>query len=848
MGDIRFEAHLKRVAQAPDRAAAIRSLTDEEVVAALAATADRASGYLANVLASEAMNRIRRKSTIVDTAPEGMCELDDEGHVISMNPAAEQMLGWREEELRGRRLHDIVHGGLEGDLSREAAHCPFDAATSAGAVEAATRDDLFASRAGPPLAVAYTVTPVRRDGETQGSVVVFRDVSERKRRERLARLDHEVVEAIATASGLADVARDVLKAIATSLRHEAAALWTRTDGIEEMRCATFWSVADAPAAELSIECLAGVVRPGEGPAGEAWAAARIVGASVPGAGPGEGYRARLIVPCASSDRVLGLLDLYSVADREIGADERDALLGVASRLAQFLARSRAEAERAESVALMDGILRAALDAIVTIDHEGRVIGFNPAAEAIFGFTEAEALGHDLYGLIVPPRFREAHRAGMRRYLATGEARVLNRILELPAVHKDGTEFPTELYIVRVPGSDPPVFTSHIRDIRERKRTEAALRAAEKQYRGLFLSAPDAIVLADVERRILDVNPAFTRVLGYEPEDLRGQPSAVLYASENDHAAIGQQARGLAGDDAFVANATLRRRSGETFSAEVHGAVLRGEADVPTGFVGIIRDLTEQEEMLEEKSRAAAALAAAQEQLPVVAFMVAADGAIVHANERALQALGYTAAELVGRPLESLCVSADRPVLQAQLHAALARPGEVLQASLRKLTKDGRRLWMIEELRAARHPMRGGAPAIFVACADVTALVQMRLVAEALVPPVPPGAVASRVASAFREAFDVDAVDVFLAESGGLRPVATAGPRGESLALASRATAEGAPTVVVDEPARAVVLALRTEDALVGALVLRVGAPRVWSAAERGVLDHAAARVARVLGA
>jgi PAS domain S-box-containing protein len=104
------------------------------------------------------------------------------------------------------------------------------------------------------------------------------------------------------------------------------------------------------------------------------------------------------------------------------------------------------------------IFDAALDAIITVNHEGLILEFNPAAEQIFGVARGDVCGRLLVETIIPERFREPHRQGMRRYLETGEAAVLGRRVEMSALRADGSEFPIELAITRVPDLDPPVFT------------------------------------------------------------------------------------------------------------------------------------------------------------------------------------------------------------------------------------------------------------------------------------------------------------------------------------------------------------------------------------------------------
>ena len=120
------------------------------------------------------------------------------------------------------------------------------------------------------------------------------------------------------------------------------------------------------------------------------------------------------------------------------------------------------------------VLDAALDAIVMIDENSLVTLWNAQAEETFGWSRDEAIGRPLDELIVPQRLREAHREGMRRFLETGTARVLNQRIELPAVHRDGREFPLELSIAAIPQGDRTTFSAFARDISAPKREQRLL--------------------------------------------------------------------------------------------------------------------------------------------------------------------------------------------------------------------------------------------------------------------------------------------------------------------------------------------------------------------------------------
>ena len=152
-------------------------------------------------------------------------------------------------------------------------------------------------------------------------------------------------------------------------------------------------------------------------------------------------------------------------------DAAGKLMGVVLIFRDVTDQRRAEQEVRSSEARKSAILETALDCIITMDHEGKVIEFNPAAEKTFGYRHQDVVGRELAGLIIPAPLRERHRKGLAHYLATGAGPVLGQRLELTALHADGSEFPVELAITRIPTQGPPLFTAYLRDITERKRVE-----------------------------------------------------------------------------------------------------------------------------------------------------------------------------------------------------------------------------------------------------------------------------------------------------------------------------------------------------------------------------------------
>jgi hypothetical protein len=136
-------------------------------------------------------------------------------------------------------------------------------------------------------------------------------------------------------------------------------------------------------------------------------------------------------------------------------------------------RRHRQAEQAlrDSEARKSAILESALDCVITIDHEGRIIDFNPAAESTFGYERGAVAGKPMAELIIPPSLRARHREAFARYLATGESAIIGGRIELTGMRAGGGEFPVELSITRSDLSGRPFFTAYLRDITERKRAE-----------------------------------------------------------------------------------------------------------------------------------------------------------------------------------------------------------------------------------------------------------------------------------------------------------------------------------------------------------------------------------------
>ncbi len=180
------------------------------------------------------------------------------------------------------------------------------------------------------------------------------------------------------------------------------------------------------------------------------------------------------------------------------------------------------------------VVETALDAVVTMNDRGIVTGWNAQAERMFGWPAAEILGQPLAATILPERFRGDHQRGLDRFLRTGEGPILGRRLEIAALRRDGRELPVELTVSAARAGAGWTFSAFLRDIEERRRMEADLRASEQRFRGLIEHSSEGIVLFDARGAVVYASPSVTRILGYSAAEVAAM-TALSIVHEEDHA-------------------------------------------------------------------------------------------------------------------------------------------------------------------------------------------------------------------------------------------------------------------------------------------------------------------------
>jgi PAS domain S-box-containing protein len=300
------------------------------------------------------------------------------------------------------------------------------------------------------------------------------------------RADLAVARILAASAADESLYRRLLAAIGESLDWDFGAWWECSDRGETLRCIETWrsvSLHDRDFESLSRRTVlaAGVGLPGRvlATGHAAWIADVSADPNFP-RGPGAvlaGLRSGFAFPVQSARGPLGAIEMFVSRMHEPDDELLETMASLGSQLGQLIERRRAEREVRESNERRRGILEAALDCVITIDDRGCVVEFNPAAVRTFGYRESDVIGREMAELIIPPALRARHREGFARLLDTGVPRLVDRRLELTGMRADGSEFPVELTITRIDLPGPPMFTGYLRDITERKRAEAELRAS-----------------------------------------------------------------------------------------------------------------------------------------------------------------------------------------------------------------------------------------------------------------------------------------------------------------------------------------------------------------------------------
>ncbi|KPK92257.1 MAG: hypothetical protein AMJ88_11370 [Anaerolineae bacterium SM23_ 63] len=602
----------------------------------------------------ELLNQKEYFEAIFNNNPVAVVTAAPDGNVMSWNPAAETLFGYTLEEAVGRHVDDLV---AQDDSIRAEATAYTDQVLNMGRLHATTKRTRKDGSLVDVEILAFADHPVIVGGEKVGTIIIYHDISERKRIEEELRRQKEYYESLFSNIPAAVVTEDMDGRV-VSWNPEAEKLFGYTE--EE---AVGSLLDDLVAKDDTI-------------LEEAWSFSKQTL---------QGERVETTTQRTRKDG--SFVDVELMALPVIVAGEEVGLIAIYVDITEF---KNIEQELRQQKEYYEALFVNSPVAVTTHDMEGKIVSWNQAAERLFGYTHTEAIGRNIDDLVAND---ESVRAEAVEYTDSfleerGEPGKSWRLeTTTKRTRKDGSLVDVDLLglPVIVEGKIVGVIAIY-HDISERMEFEEELQRQKDYFEALFVNSPVAVVTADMETNIVSWNPSAEKLFGYTQDEVVGRNLVSVVAKDDS---LRAEAAGHT-DQIFnlghvEATTKRNRKDGSLVDVELLSLPVMVAGEM-VGYIAIYHDISERVKFEEELQRQRDYFEALFVNSPVAVVTTDMDINIVSWNPSAETLFGYTQDEVIGRNLDSIV--ADHDSIREEAIGYSEQVEDLIKASTKRTRKDG----------------------------------------------------------------------------------------------------------------------------------------------------------------